>query len=248
MKRWALHQGDALALLRELPERSVDAIVTDPPYSSGGMYRGDRSELPRQKYIGTDVTLERPDFAGDNRDGRAWLYWSALWIGECLRVAVPGAVLCMFCDWRQLATATDALQCGGFVLRGIVPWDKTEAARPQLGRFRQQAEFIVWGSAGPMVDEERAASIGVLPGCIRCAKNHDDDLVHPAGKPVPVMQELVRAAPVGGLVLDPFSGYAPVGVAALLERRRFLGFELQVEWIALARERLEAVASDSTPG
>jgi hypothetical protein len=39
---WRLIDGEALATLRELPSDSVEAVITDPPYSSGGQFRGDR--------------------------------------------------------------------------------------------------------------------------------------------------------------------------------------------------------------
>lgn len=43
-ERVTLWQGDALAVLHDLPDASVDALITDPPYSSGGMVRGDRTQ------------------------------------------------------------------------------------------------------------------------------------------------------------------------------------------------------------
>ena len=48
--RWVLHYGDALAVLRSMPDASVDAVITNPPYSSGGFTRGDRSLPPAMKY------------------------------------------------------------------------------------------------------------------------------------------------------------------------------------------------------
>ena len=48
-----------------------------------------------------------------------------------------------------LYTSTDALQWAGWIWRGTAVWDKGNS-RPQKGRFRQQAEYIVWGSNGPM--------------------------------------------------------------------------------------------------
>ena len=75
----------------------------------------------------------------------AFLVWCSLWLAECLRVAKPGAPIAVFSDWRQLATMIDAIQCGGFVFRGVMPWDKTEAVRPRMGGFRSQCEYVVWG-------------------------------------------------------------------------------------------------------
>lgn len=234
--KWCALYGEAFRILRDLPTASVDAVITDPPYSSGGFTRADRSDPAINKYVQHGTKIERPDFAGDNRDQRAYLTWCTLWMAECLRVAKPGAPVCIFTDWRQLPTTTDALQCGGWVWRGIVPWDKTEASRPQLGRFSSQCEYVVWGSAGPLPERPE---LGALRGLIRQAVERDDK-PHITGKPTAVMQALARICPRGGLILDPFCGAGTTGVGALLEGRRFLGIEITCEYDAIARERLDA--------
>jgi len=59
-------------------------------------------------------------------------------------------------------------------------------------------------------------------------------------KPVELMRWLIRlACPEDGLVLDPFAGSGSTGVAALQERRRFVGIEREVEYARIARSRLE---------
>src|SRR5258706_14216305 len=115
VSQWSLHQGDALAFLRTLPDESVDAVITDPPYSSGGQFRGDRLASTSEKYVPNRVKTVRLDFSGDNRDQRGYLAWSTLWLTECLRLAKPGAPICGFTGWRQLPTTTDAGQAGGWV-------------------------------------------------------------------------------------------------------------------------------------
>jgi site-specific DNA-methyltransferase (adenine-specific) len=237
--RWVLHHGDALAVLRAMPDASVDAVITDPPYSSGGFTRGDRSLPPAMKYTMNGTKIERPRFSGDNRDQRSFVYWCALWLGECLRVAKPGAPLCVFTDWRQLPTMTDAVQAGGWVWRGIVVWDKTEACRPAMGRFAAQCEYVVWGTAGPSRDDEDVGCLwGVIREPVRMADKH-----HVTGKPTAVMQRLVRICPPDGVVLDPFAGSGTTGVAALLEGRTFLGVEVAAEYVRIARDRLEATGA-----
>ena len=234
--RFRLVCGEALAILQSLPDDSVDAVITDPPYSSGGATRGDRTAATGTKYVQTGVADRRVDFAGDNRDGRSFAYWCALWLGECLRVARPGAPICIFSDWRQLPSVTDSIQAGGWVWRGIVPWDKTEATRPQMGRFRAQAEYIVWGSKGPM--DERL-DVGVLPGVIR-EPVRKDEKHHQTGKPTRVMMQLARICVPGGIILDPFAGSGTTGIGALLTGRRFFGCEQVKEIHADAWTRLEA--------
>lgn len=237
MSAYKLVQGEALALLRDMPTGSVDAIVTDPPYSSGGFTRGDRMGRTTNKYTGNDG-LERPDFAGDSRDQRAFLVWCSLWLAECLRVAKPGAPIAVFSDWRQLATMIDAIQCGGFVFRGVMPWDKTEAVRPRMGGFRSQCEYVVWGSAGEL---PQRTDVGVLAGVIR-ARVRTDDKHHITGKPTEVMRHVVKICPPGGVVLDPFAGSGTTLVAALLEGRAAVGFELSTDYIRVAQQRCREVA------
>jgi site-specific DNA-methyltransferase (adenine-specific) len=234
-----LHHGDALAVLRSMPDASVDAVITDPPYSSGGFTRGDRSLPPAMKYTMNGTKIARPAFSGDNRDQRSFAYWCALWLGECLRVAKPGAPLCVFTDWRQLPTMTDAVQAGGWVWRGIVVWDKTEACRPAMGRFAAQCEYVVWGTAGPSRDDEEVGCLwGVIREPVRMADKH-----HVTGKPTAVMRQLVRICPPDGVVLDPFAGSGTTGVAALLEERNFVGVEVAGEYARIASDRLGATAS-----
>lgn len=232
-----LIQGEALRSLRELPAASVDALVTDPPYSSGGLTRGDRMAPASSKYCQDGDGLGRPDFEGDNRDQRGWLAWCGLWLAECRRVVKPGGYALMFSDWRQLPQATDALQCGGFVWRGLVAWDKTEGARaPHTGYFRHQCEYVAWGTAGPC---PKADGRGPFPGCIRVPVRQADKH-HQTGKPTELMRRLLRCVPPGGVVLDPFMGSGTTGLAAAELGLSFLGIELTAENFAVAEARILA--------
>jgi DNA modification methylase len=63
---WCVVHGDALHVLRDLPDGCVDAFVTDPPYSSGGAFRGDRVKDTTAKYVSTgSANREIPAFEGD---------------------------------------------------------------------------------------------------------------------------------------------------------------------------------------
>jgi site-specific DNA-methyltransferase (adenine-specific) len=77
---WSIHHGEAWEWLRSLPSSSADALVTDPPYSSGGAFRGDRAMATTTKYVNSDTAAYRPEFAGDNRDQRSFLAWASMWL------------------------------------------------------------------------------------------------------------------------------------------------------------------------
>lgn len=234
---WYLHCGEALAFLRSLPDASVDALITDPPYSSGGLHKGDKSQRTGEKYARESSKTAFPDFTGDHRDQRSFLMWCTLWLSEAFRVLRDGAPVLLFTDWRQLPTTTDALQAGGFLWRGIVPWIKPHP-RPQKGKFANAAEYVVWGSKGAMADDGPCHA-----GSFEVQGVHFSRKLHLTEKPGPLMRQLVRIVPEGSTVLDLFAGSGATGEACLTERRRFVGCELSSEYAERARARLTSLAA-----
>ena len=233
-----LYRGDCLDVLRTMTD-TVDALITDPPYSSGGMVRGDRMQSTAAKYVqsgSAQRAAHNIDFSGDNRDARSWRFWAWGWLALAQRRMRPGGYALCFTDWRQLPMLTDAFQAGGFVWRGLVPWDKTESSRaPHTGYFRHQCEYIVWGSNGPLPASSHG---GPWPGLVRERVNHRTKL-HMTGKPVQLMGALAKCVVPGGLILDPFMGSASTGVAALELGHRFIGIENTTHYFDVACRRLE---------
>ena len=139
-------------------------------------------------------------------------------------------------DWRQLPTTSDALQAGGWVWRGIVPWHKP-AGRPVQGRWANSCEYVVWGSNGPR--DLMALGGKALPGFFQ--ENAPRDREHITQKPLGVMRELVKIVPEDGVILDLFAGSGTTGVAAVMEGRKFVGVEMTDHYAAVAAKRLETV-------
>jgi len=212
----------------------VDALITDPPYASGGLHAGSRQAAPSVKYQQGGQTIQRADFVGDARDQRSHLVWMTMWLSQCQRILKDGAPVCVFSDWRQLPLTTDAIQCAGFTWRGIMVWDKTEGTRPQSGRPRAQCEYIVWGSKGDMPLSRNAP---VIPGAIR-EPVRQADKHHLTGKPTPLMRQMVKICELGGIILDPFAGSGSTLLAAKLEGYRYLGCEITAHYANVARQRL----------
>ncbi len=234
--------GESLAVLQSLPDAAFDAVITDPPYSSGGMTRGDRAGLTvSAKYVRSDSErFASAGFDGDNRDQRGWAYWCQLWLSECLRVTRPGGYILMFTDWRQLPAATDAIQAGGWVWRGILSWDKGPAARAGAPHyFRHQCEYVAWGTRGgcqPCEGWPRAGE-GCYPGAYTAPVTQGDKY-HVTGKPTKLMRDLLRCVPPEGLILDPFGGSGTTAVACAIEGRRCVTIEQSAEYAGIATRRV----------
>lgn len=213
--RATLHHGDALRVLHHQEDVGtlVDATITDPPYSSGGLHRSDRNRDTVTKYVtgGGPRADYMPQFAGDNRDQRAYGAWLGIVLAACFRISRPGALCAVFTDWRQVAVTVDAIQVGGFTYRGLQPWLKPKgAARPRAGGYWDAGEFVVWGTAG-------ATDAGTDPlfGAGYVEARSPRDKVHVAEKPSEVCDWLMSVVRPGSLVLDPFAGSGAIGVAAL---------------------------------
>jgi site-specific DNA-methyltransferase (adenine-specific) len=230
------HHGDAMDMLRAIPTGSVQAVITDPPYSSGGFSRDDKGADTAKKYQHHGVERAYPDFGGDSRDQRSYLAWVALWMTECYRVLEPGGYMLAFTDWRQLPVMTDAVQVAGVFWRGLIAWDKGLGARaPHKGYFKHQCEYVVWGTKGKA---KMLTHAGPFPGCFKVPVKQADKH-HTTGKPTDLMRELVRVVPAGGLVADPFMGSGTTGVAALLEGLSFIGAEREQAYVDIATRRMQ---------
>ena len=227
-----LYRGDALSVLRELPDASVDAVLTDPPYSSGGLHAGTRRSDPAQKYQRSGTKRTYPPMLGDLKDQRSFVMWATLWLSECWRLSKPGSPAMVFSDWRQLPAMTDAAQAAGWEWRGIVVWHKP-SARPMLGSFRRDAEFIVHAVKTPVTPWTRRCFPGVYHHNVVAAQK-----VHLTSKPLPLLVDLLGVTPEGGTVLDPFMGGGTTALACIETRRRFVGVELSSEYYELAGERI----------
>lgn len=222
-----LYQGDCLAVIPCLAG-TFDAVITDPPYSSGGQSKGNRAASTGKKYLNSGGG-SWPDFAGDSKDQRSYLHWSALWMGLCYEKLNPGGLMVVFSDWRQLGVTTDALQASGFTWRGVGVWDKAGSARPYKGGFKAQTEFFVWGSKGALVGETYS------PGLFR-VQQKPGEKQHQVGKPLDLMKPLVAAA--GRRILDPFMGSGTTGAAAMQLSKEFAGIEFCRHYFEVAVERL----------
>ena len=69
------YQGNTLTILPLLHSGSVDAIITDPPYSSGAAMLSVKQADPAQKYQGTGTKKTYPPMPGDAKDQRSFTWW-----------------------------------------------------------------------------------------------------------------------------------------------------------------------------
>ncbi len=238
-----LFHGDALSMLPNLAPESFDAVITDPPYCSGGTTAGERRRSPEDKYSQDGKLYGRPSFGGDLKDQRSFTWWTMTWLSLCRSVLKEGGYCLVFTDWRQLPALTDAFQAADLTWRGIIAWDKGGASRaPHKGYVRHQCEYLVWGTRGPCRATTHA---GPFPGCHQIRVDLKDKH-HLTGKPTALMRQLVQIVPPGGRIIDPFAGSGTTLLAAALENRQATGFEREMEYCQIARDRFRNIGKPVT--
>jgi site-specific DNA-methyltransferase (adenine-specific) len=222
-----IYHGDSFDILHDLS--GIGAVITDPPYSSGGAFRGDRAQLTTTKYVNSDTAAYRPEFAGDTRDQRSFLAWATMWLNAARQASEPGAVLASFIDWRQLPVLTDAVQAGGWTWRNLATWWKP-GVRMQKGRFSASAEYVIYATNGPVLD-----GAGSPQNVFSCKVDSDRD--HIAQKPADVMRWVLQVVRPGCLVLDPFMGSGSTLRAAKDVGCKAIGIDVDERYCEIAAER-----------
>ena len=111
-------------------------------------------------------------------------------------------------------------------------WDKGNS-RPQKGRFRQQAEYIVWGSNGPM---PISRPVACLPGVFRYG--NPQNRIHVTEKPLQLMKDVIQICEPGGRILDPFAGSGTTILAAVEEGYEAVGIKVTDAYFKLGTDRV----------
>ena len=225
-----LYHGDSIQLLPEL-NHQVQAVITDPPYSSGGMHSGSKKAHTGNKYTRTVTGQEH--FEGDNKDQRANTLWTSYWLNDCKKLTDPGGIIGFFTDWRQLPTMTDSMQMANIVWRGVFPWSKPNCRRIQ-GRLANAAEYFVWGTNGG-----RERDQGATLGGHWVENSMSRNKLHQTQKPLELMEYLMGVCKPGETVLDPFAGSGTTLLAAQNTGRKAVGVEYTEHYCEIIATRLE---------
>lgn len=226
---WSLHQCDSLEAMALMEADSVDLTLTDPPYE----------EAMHAAKAATNRTL-RLD-GGPELKSLSFTSIDAIRLPvarEIVRVTKGWALV--FCTPEGIAAWRDAFEGAGARYKRACFWIKPDSAPQMNGQgpaFAVEPFVAVWCGAG-----HSRWNGGGRRNWWKCPTNGPwRDGRHPTEKPSALMSDLSRhfSAP-NALVFDPFAGSGSTGVGALKMGRRFLGCEIDPEWAAVARERLDS--------
>ncbi|MDT7540581.1 MAG: hypothetical protein QOE33_485 [Acidobacteriota bacterium] len=201
--------GDASRVLSKLPSRSIDLIVTDPPYGDNVSYGPKNVRIVGNEHPLLALSVMSLSYHLLKRDSTTY----------------------MFCSMRHLDFVRAFFaRYTHFRLREVIIWDKmTMNVGPA---FRKQYECIIALEKGrPVYRDPRMLNL-ISVRRIR-------DRRHPHAKPVELIKLLINhSSEEGAVVLDPFLGTGTTALAAHEMGRHFIGIELDDDYCRIARARL----------
>jgi site-specific DNA-methyltransferase (adenine-specific) len=224
------------------PDGRFDMIFADPPYflSNGGI----------TCHAGKMVKVDKGQW--DKSNGPEMNHeFNKAWLSRCQKLLKPNGTLWVSGTHHVIHSIGYAMQQIGMKILDDITWEKPNPP-PNLScrYFTHSTETIIWAAKNEkskhcfnydkmceMNSGKQMKSVWTMT-----APNGDEKGFgkHPTQKPVQLLERIILASTTeGNLVFDPFSGSSTTGVAAVKLRRKFVGCELEAEFLALSSKRLE---------
>lgn len=233
---------NCLDYLKDLPDNSVDLILTDPPYFIG--YDGGKGWDSQWK--------------SDND----YLSWCDSWVKECARVLKPNRMMCIFGTLKYdtfLRLRLEILSSlPNFHKQNEIIWaynwggrSKTNFARKHeyIWCYSKDSKFL-FNDIDVRVERKQKVNIrtgkefekGTIPTCIWEKNNHTTSKEycnwHPTQKPISILERFILAyTNPGDIVLDIFNGSASTMIACENTGRQFSGCEMDEDYYKMSIAR-----------
>ena len=218
---YKLYQGDCLEIMGGIKDKSVDLIVTDPPYLMD--YQSNR----RKKEDRFDKIK--------NDKGNYMLIQD--YLEECHRIMKDNTAIYCFCSWHNIGFFKNEFE-KHFKLKNILVWNKNNHGTGDLkGSYAPKHEFILFGHKGrTLLREKRIADV------IDCPKISSNKLTHPTEKPQDLLEIFIKqSSDEESIIFDGFMGTGSCGIVAKKLNRNFIGIELDEKYFNIAKNRLENI-------
>lgn len=248
--KFVLYHGDSILLLSQLPGSSIDMIFADPPYnlSNGGF----------SVHAGRMVSVNKGDWdiSRGFQDDYDFHY---RWLEACRRVLKPNGTLWVSGTYHSIYKCGHALQSLNYHILNDISWFKPNAS-PNLSCrfFTASHETLIWVRKDKkakhvfnyehMKDGEWLEDKLKKPGLqmrsvwsIGTPKPEEKKFgKHPTQKPLDLLKRVILASTKkGDVVLDPFTGSSTTGIAAILNDRKFIGVDLDENYLDLSVKRFK---------
>jgi modification methylase len=240
-------EGDCVAEMAKLPDKSVDMIFADPPYNlqlGGDLFRpeGGRVDAVNDEWDKFESLAVYDEFTRD-------------WLAQARRILKDDGTIWVIGSYHNIYRVGALLQDAEFWILNDVVWRKTNPMPNFRGtRFTNAHETLIWCSkdekarytfnyrAMKTLNEDlQMRSDWLLPICAggERVKDENGSKAHPTQKPEALLYRiLLSCTKPGDVVLDPFFGTGTTGAVARRLGRRWIGIERETSYVKVACERI----------
>ncbi|MEK7511715.1 MAG: DNA methyltransferase [Patescibacteria group bacterium] len=243
-----LYHGDCIEVLNDFPPNIFDMIFADPPYFlSSGSFTCQNGKM---------VSVKKGDWDLSNGHQANFDFHQA-WINACKRVLKPNGTIWISGTYHSIYQCGFALQLSGYHLLNDIAWFKPNAS-PNLSCrfFTASHETLIWArkdKRGRHVFNYDAMKNGNWPEdqikkqglqmrsvwSINTPKKEEKTFgKHPTQKSLDLLKRIVLASTnEGDFILDPFTGSSTTGIAAIRNKRNFIGIDSEKDYLDLSIKR-----------
>jgi DNA modification methylase len=230
-----IYQGDALEVMKKIPDGSVDLVFTDPPYNIS-----QKNKIFRDYRSG-----KRADI---NFDFGEWDYNFQIepFLEEAKRVLNDNGSIIVWTSEQLYGKYRDWFEKNMYPKQLLI-WVKTNPL-PQfrLVGYRQATELLFWAlkkkntkNNSNFIFKGQKEMTNVFYAPIVGGKERTD---HPTQKPLSITKKIIeRHCKEGGIVLDPYLGSGTTAVACKLLNRNYIGIEINSDYIKIAQKRIDTI-------
>ena len=227
MDKWLnqIIEGDCLEVMRDIPDKSVDLVLTDPPYklTSGGS----RNSQLRKQRDNNPFTTTGECFDSKTPEFNKWL-------PLLYRVLKDDSYTFIMSNDTNLKTMWTEGEKVGFKFCEILVMVKQNKVPSSY--FFKQSEFILMFRKGKYKKFNKYGVSNVFNVVLPRGINK----THPTEKTTSLMEPIIQScSKENDIILDPFLGSGTTAVAAHNTGRKFIGIEKEQRYVEIARQRLE---------
>jgi DNA modification methylase len=215
-----LKLGDCLEVMKQLSDKSVDLVLTDPPYN-----------IARENNFST-MGRAGIDFGEWDKGFDLFSY-----IDEVSRILKKDGSFVVFNAWRNLGAIADYAEKQGFETKDMIRLEKSNPMpRNRDRRYITDYECAVWFvKKGAKWTFNRQDSKYQRPKFVASIESG----LHPTQKNLSLMENLVKIhSNEDDIVIDPFMGSGTTGLACKNLKRNFIGIEKELQYFETAKRRI----------
>ncbi len=226
--------GDCLEVMRSMPEKSIDLVITSPPYNiknstGNGLKNPNKGKWQNARLVHGYATHN------DAMPHEEYVKWQRDCLTEMMRLLKDDGAIFYNHKWRVqgglLQDRSDIVS--GFPVRQIIIWKRKGGINFNPGYFLPTYEVIYLIAKKKFKLAPKANRHGDVWEFMQETKNP-----HPAPFPLSLIERIVSST-TAQIILDPFMGSGTTAIAALKYKRNFIGIEIAREYVDMANKRIK---------